>query len=273
MLGSIWLGGIVVKRFYDQELIRDIFHMFKKVIPLRIINKVRNIKKSKASLIYLILTLSGLLSYLVIIRAWGLLRLNPIRDTLLLLLIPITIFIVSKKKRDILSGQTVPYCFPEKARLYLSLHKTLVLTVVLVMTLYPLPQPPEYDFRYYHRSINEDDFVKVVQKVKDSYPLSEVKMFFDNDIVRGATRKTKNMVYPQNIEIAETEDILSGIGDKRYNFLFVDCGKEKSEFLKNVRQWVSIYKEQHNNVRVFYDSENIVIYLIENYGVSDSNKN
>jgi len=53
---------------------------------------------------------------------------------------------------------------------------------------------------------------------------------------RGATRKAKNMVYPQNIEIAETEDILSGIGDKRYNFLFLGCGREKSEFLKNIRE-------------------------------------
>ena len=139
--------------------------------------------------------------------------------------------------------------------------------------LYPLPKPPEYNFRYYHRSINEDDFVKVVQKVKDKYPLSEVRMFFDNDIVRGATRKAKNMVYPQTIEIAETEDILSGIGDKRYNFLFLDCGKKKSEFLKNIREWISMHKQQHNNVRVFYDSENIVVYLIENYNVSDSNRN
>ncbi|MBA7694735.1 hypothetical protein ES703_103348 [subsurface metagenome] len=225
MLGLVWLGGIGVKRFYDQELIRDIFRMLKRVIPLRIINKVRNIKKSKASLIYLVLTLSTLISYLVIIWALGLLRLNPIREISLLLLIPITIFIVSKKKRDILSGERVPYSFPEKARLYLSLHKTLVLTVVLVMMLYPLPKPPEYNFRYYHRSINEDEFVEVVQKVKDKYPSSEVKMFFDNDIVRGAPRKAKNMVYPQKIEIAETEDILSGVGDRRYNFLFLDSGK------------------------------------------------
>ena len=273
MLGSIWLGGIIVKRFYDQELMRDIFHMFKRAIPLRITNKAKNIKKSKASLIYFIVALSGLVSYLVIIWALGLLRFNPVRDTLLLLLIPITIFIVSKKKKDILSGERVPYCSPDNARLYLSLHKTLVLTVVLVMMLYPLPKPPEYNFRYYHRSINEDDFVKVVQKVKDKYPLSEVRMFFDNDIVRGATRKAKNMVYPQTIEIAETEDILSGIGDKRYNFLFLDCGKKKSEFLKNVREWISMYKEQHNNVRVFYDSENIVVYLVENYDVLDPKKN
>jgi len=272
MLGSIWLGSIIVKRFYDQELMRDIFYMFKRVIPLRIINKVRNIKKSKASLIYLILTLSTLASYLVIIWALGLLRLNPIRDTSLLLLVPITIFVVSKTKRDILSGDSVPYCFSEKARLYLSLHKTLVLTVVLVVILYPLPKPPEYNFRYYHRSINEDDFVEVVQKVKDKYPLSEVKLFFDNDIVRGATGRTKKMVYPQNIEIAETEDILSGIGDKRYNFLFLDSGKEKSESLKNVRKWISMYKEQHNNVRLFYDSEKIAVHLIENYEVSDSTK-
>jgi len=273
MLGSIWLGGIVVKRFYDQELIRDIFHMFKEVIPSRITNKAKSIKKSKASLIYLILTLSGLASYLVIIWALGLLRLNPIREISLLLLVPITIFVVSKKKRDILSGERVPDRFSEKVRLYVSLHKTLVLTVVLVTMLYPLPKPPEYNFRYYHRSINEDDFVKVVQKVKDSYPLSEVKMFFDNDIVRGATRKTKNMVYPQKIEIAETANILSGIGEKRYNFLFLDWGKEKSESLKNVREWLSMYKEERNNVRVFYDSENIVIYLIENYEVSGPNKN
>jgi len=226
-----------------------------------------------------------LISYLVIIRALGLLRLNPVRETSFLLLIPVMIFIVSRKKRDILSGQRVPYCFPENARLYVSLHKTLVLTVVLVMMLYPLPKPPEYNFRYYHRSLNEDDFVKVVQKVKGKYPLSEVKMFFDNDIIRGATRKTKNMVYPQIIEIfnstsyriakenatpgsAETEDILFRIGDKRYNFLFLSGGKEKSEFLKNVREWISMYKQQHNNVRVFYDSEKIVVYLIENYDVS-----
>ena len=273
MLGSIWLGGIIAKRFYDQELIGDIFYMFKRVIPLRITNKVRNIKKPKASLIYLILTLFTLISYLVIIWALGLLRVNPIRDVSFLLLIPITIFIVSKKKRDILSGERVPYCFPEKARLYLSSHKTLVLTVVLVMMLYPLPKPPEYNFRVYHRSINEDDFVEVVQKVKDKYPLSEVRLFFDDDIVRSAARKTKDMVYPQNIEIVETQGILSGIGDKRYNFLFFDCRQEKSESLESVREWISIYKEQHNNVRVFYDSENIVVYLIENYDVSDSNKN
>ncbi|GAJ20622.1 unnamed protein product, partial [marine sediment metagenome] len=67
--------------------------------------------------------------------------------------------------------------------------------------------------------------------------------------------------------------IFSGIGEKRYNFLFLDWGKEKSESLKNIREWISIYKEQHNNVRVFYDSERIVVYLIENYKVPDSNKN
>jgi len=273
MLGSIWLGGIIVKKFYDQELMRDIFHMLKRVIPLRITPKAKNIKESKASLIYVILTSSALVSYLVIIWAWGLLRLNPIRDTSLLLLIPITIFIFSRKKRDILSGERVPYGFPEKARLYLSLHKTLVLTVVLVAMLYPLPKPPEYNFRYYHRSINEDDFVNVVRKVKDNYPLSEVKMFFDDDIVRHATSKTKNMVYPQNIKIAKTEDILSGIGYKRYNFLFLDHREEKLESLRNIRETISVYKEQHNNVRVFYDSENIVVYLIENYDVLDSNKN
>ncbi|MBA7489496.1 hypothetical protein ES702_00030 [subsurface metagenome] len=264
MLGSIWLGGIIVKKFYDQELMRDIFHMLKRVIPLRITNKAKNIKESKASLIYVILTSSALVSYLVIIWAWGLLRLNPIRDTSLLLLIPITIFIFSRKKRDILSGERVPYGFPEKARLYLSLHKTLVLTVVLVAMLYPLPEPPEYNFRYYHRSTNEDDFVKVVQKVKDKYPLSEVKMFFDDDIVRHATSKTKNMVYPQNIKIAKTEDILSRIGDKRYNFLFLDYREEKLESLKNIRETIFMDKEQYSNVRVFYDSEKIVVYLLEN---------
>ena len=273
MLGLIWLGGIVAKRFYDQELMRDIFHTLKRVTPLRATHKAQNIKKSKASLIYLIVTLSGLAGYLVIIWTLGLLRLNPVRDTSLLLLIPITIFIVSKKKRDILSGEIEPYSPHKNTTLYVSLHKTLVLTAVLVTMLYPLPEPPEYNFRYYHRSVNEDDFVKVVQKVKDKYPLSEVKMFFDNDIVRGARKKTRNMVYPQNIEIGETEDILSGPGDKRYNFLFLRCEKEKLEFPKNVRQWVSMYKEQHNIVRVFYDSENIVVYVIENYEVSDSNKN
>ena len=273
MLGSIWLGGIIVKKFYDQELMRDIFHMLKRVIPLRINKNTKNIKESKASLIYVILTSSALVSYLVIIWAWGLLRLNPIRDTSLLLLIPITIFIFSRKKRDILSGERVPYGFPEKARLYLSLHKTLVLTVVLVAMLYPLPKPPEYNFRYYHRSINEDDFVKVVQKVKDKYPLSEVKMFFDDDIVRHATSKTKNMVYPQRLEIAGTQDILSAIGDKRYNFLFLDHGEEKLESLKNIRETIFMDKEQYSNVRVFYDSEKIVVYLLENYDVSGPNKN
>jgi hypothetical protein len=214
----------------------------------------------------------ALASYLVIIWVLGLWRLNPIREISFLLLVPITIFIVGKKKRDILSGERVSNCGPEKTGLYLSLHKTLVLTAVLAMMLYPLPKPPEYNFRYYHRSINEDDFVKVVQKVKDKYPLSEAKLFFDHDIVRHAGGKTKNMMYPQNIEIAETKDILSGIGDKRYNFLFLDCGKKKSEFLKKLRG-VSIYKEQHDNVRVFYESRNIVVYLIENYDFSDSNKN
>jgi len=273
MLGSIWLGGIIVKRFYDQELMRDIFHMFKRAVPLRIANKARSIIKSNVSLIYLMLSLSVLISYLVIIGALGLLRLNPIRDASFLLLIPITIFIVSKKKMDILSGERMPHCLPEKTGLYLSLHKTLVLAAVLVMMLYPLPKPPEYSFRYYHRSINEDDFVKVVQKVKDKYPLSEVKMFFDHDIVRHAGRKTKNMVYPENIEVAETKDILSGLGDKGYNFLFLDRREEKLESLKNIRETISVYKEQHNNIGVFYDSENIVVYLIENYDVLDSNKN
>ena len=273
MLGSIWLGGIIVKRFYDQELMRDIFHMFKRAVPLRIANKARRIIKSNASLIYLILSLSALLSYLVIIWTLGLLRLNPIRDTSFSLLILITIFIVSKKKKDILSGERVSHCFPEKAGLYLSLHKTLVLTVVLVAMLYPLPKPPEYNFRYYHRSINEDDFVKVLQKVKDKYPLSEVKMFFDQDIVRHVRKKIKNMVYPQNIEIARTEDVLPGLGNKRYNFLFLDRKKEELESLKNIRETISVYKEQHDNVRVFYDSENIVVYLIEKYDVSGPDKN
>ena len=273
MLGSIWLGGIIAKRFYDQELMKDIFHTFKRIIPLRITNKAKDIQESKVSLIYLMLTLSGLVSYLVVIWALDLLRLNPIRETSLLLLIPIMIFIVSKKKGDILSGERVPCCFPEKARFYLSLHKTLVLIVVLVVMLYPLPKPPEYNFRFYHRSLNEDEFVEVVQKVKDKYPLSQVKMFFDNDIVREARGKTKKMVYPQNIEIVETEDILSGIGDKRYNFLFLGCRKEKSESLKNISEWISMYKQQHDNVRVFYESKNIVVYLIENYDVSGPHKN
>jgi len=263
----------MVKRFYDQELLRDIFRMFKRVIPLRITNRAKNIKKSKVSLSYFILTLSALVGYLVAVWALGLLRLNLTREISLLLLIPITIFIVSKKKRDILSGERVPYCFPKNARVYLGLHKTLVLALVLVTMLYPLPKPPEYNFRVYHRSINEDDFVEVVQKVKDKYPLSEVKMFFDNDIVRGATRKTRNMVYPQNIEIAKTKDILSRMGHERYNFLFLDWGKEKSQVLKNIRECIAMYKKQHNNVRLFYDSERIVVYLIENYNVSDPNKN
>jgi len=247
--------------------------MLKRVIPLRITPKAKNIKESKASLIYVILTSSALVSYLVIISALGLLRLNPIREISFLLLIPVTIFIVSRKERDILSGERIPYGSPEKTGLYLGLHKTLVLTVVLVAMLYPLPKPPEYNFRYYHRSINEDDFVNVVRKVKDNYPLSEVKMFFDDDIVRHATSKTKNLVYPQNIKIAKTEDILSGIGYKRYNFLFLDHREEKLESLKNIRETISVYKEQHNNVRVFCESKNIVVYLIENYDVSDSNKN
>ena len=273
MLGSIWLGGIVVKRFYDQELIRDIFHLFKRVNPLRITNKGMNIKKSRASLIYFMVTLSGLVSYLVIVWALGLLRVNPIRDVSLLLLITITIFIVGKKKRDILSGERVSSCFPGNARLYLSLHKTLVLTAVLVVMLYPLPRPPEYNFRYYHRSINEDDLVKVVQEVKEKFPLPEVKMFFGSDIVYRARDKVANMVYPLNIGMAEIEDILSGIGDRRYNFLLLDRKKEKSEFVNKISEWISRSQEQHNNVRLFYDSENIVVYLVENYNVSGPYKN
>ncbi len=273
MLGLVWLGGIMAKRFYEQELIGDVFHTFKKVIPLAIMNRAKNINKSNVSLIYLIVTLSGLLSYLVVIWAWGLLSLSPIRDISLLLLVPSVIFIVSRKKRDVLSGEKISSYFPENARLYLSLHKVLVVAVVLVVMLYPLPKPPEYNFRYYHRSVNEDDFVKVVQEVKDEYPLSEVKMFFDRDIIRVAARKTINMMYPQNIEIVEVQGILSGIGNKRYNFLFLDYRKEKSESFKDIREWISIYEEQYGSIRVFYDSENIVVYLLENYDVSKPNQN
>ena len=258
----------MAKRFYDQELISDIFHVLKKLVPLRIRNIAVNIKESKSSLIYFVLTLSILVSYLVTVSALGLLRLNPVRDIVLLLLIPITIFVVSKKKRDILSWERIPYSFPKRPRLYLSLHKTLVLTVVLVAMLYPLPKPPEYNFRYYHRSTNEDDFVKVVQEVEDKYPLSEVKMFFDNDIVRGAVRKTQNMVYPQVIEIVETKNILSRIGDKRHNFLFLDRGKEKSESLEKVREWISMYKEQHNSVRLFTTRRTFWCILLRTIDVS-----
>ena len=71
--------------------------------------------------------------------------------------------------------------------------------------------------------------------------------------------------WPQVIEIVETKNILSRIGDKRHNFLFLDRGKEKSESFEKVREWISMYKEQHNSVRLFYDSENILVYLVENY--------
>jgi len=273
MLGSIWLGGIILKRFYNQELMRDISHILRRVTPLRIANRVNSIKESRISLIYAVLTLSILISYLVVIYVLGLCRLSLVRDLLFLLLIPIMVYVASKKRRDILSGEIEPYSLHKNTRLYDSLHKSLVLTAVFVVMLYPLPRPPEYNFRYYHRSVNEDDFVKVVQKVKDKYPLSEVRMFFDSGIVYRAREKTANMVYPQNIEIVETQGILSGIGDKRYNFLFLDLGKEKSESLESVREWLSIYEQQHNNVRVFYDSEKIVVYLIENYGVSRPNQN
>lgn len=273
MLGSIWLGGIIVKKFYDQELMKDILNIFKRVVPIQITNKAKNIKKLKVSLIYLPLTLSGLVGYLVIIWVLGLLKLNPIREASFLLLIPIMIFIVGKRKRDVLSGESVLCSLPEKTRLYLSLHKTLVLTGILVIMLYPLPKPPEYNFRYYHRSINEDDFVKVVQKIKDNYLLSEVKLFFDNDIIRAATTKTISMVYPQRLEITQSKDIPSGIGDKRYNFLFVDRGKEKSQVFKKIREWLSWYKQQHNNIRVFYQSENIMVYLLENYEVLNRKEN
>jgi len=273
MLGSIWLGGIILKRFYNQELMRDISHTLKRAIPLRIPNRANSIKESRVSLIYALLTLSILISYLAIIYVFGLCRLSPARDLLFLLLIPIMIFIASKKRRDILSGEIEPYSLHKNTRLYDSLHKSLVLTAVLVVMLYPLPKPPEYNFRYYHRSINEDDFVKVVQKVEDKYPLSEVKMLFGSDIVYRARDKITNMVYPQNIEIVEIEDILPRIGDKRYNFLFLDYRKEKSESLNNIRKWISTYEEQHNNVRLFYDSENIVVYLVENYDVSGPHKN
>lgn len=268
MLGAVWLGGIIAKRFYDQELMRDVLHTFKKVIPLPITNKAKSINKSKASLLYVILTLSGLASYLVVVWVFGLLRANPIRDVSLLLFVLIAIFLVGRKKRDVISGERVSSRFPENARLSLSLHKILVLTAVLVVMLYPMPKPPEYNFRYYHRSINEDDFIKVVQEIKDRYPLSEAKLFLDDDIVRGAAGKTKNIMYPQNIEMVATQDILSGMGDKRYSFLFLDYEKEESDSFKNMREWVSIYEEEHNPVRVFYNSENIVVYLIENYDVS-----
>lgn len=273
MLGAIWLGGIIAKRFYDQELIRDVFHTFKKVIPLVIMNRARNIKKSKASSVYLILTLSGLVSYLVVVWSWGLLRLNAIREISFLALILITIFLVGRKKRDVISGERVTSLFSEKTRLSLSVYKILVLTAVLVVVLYPLPKPPEFNFRYYHRSINENDFVKVVQEVEDEYPLSEVKMFFDHDIVRHAAKKTGNIIYPQRVEIVEAQDILSGRGEKRYSFLFLDYRKEESDSFKNMRGWVSMYEEEHNSIRVFYDSENIVVYLIENFDVSKPNQN
>jgi hypothetical protein len=290
MLGSILLGGIILKRFYNQELMRDISHILRRVTPLRIANIANSIKESKISLIYALLTLSILISYLAVIYVFGLCRLSLARDLLFLLLIPIMIYIVSEKRRDILSGEIEPYSLHKNTRFYNSLHKSLVLTVVFVVILCPLPRPPEYNFRYYHRGVNEDDFVKVVQKVKDKYPLSEVKMFFNSDIVYRAREKTGNMVHPQHIEIAKIDDILnfspketsetallkgedeekskfiilSRMGDKRYNFLFFDCRKEKSDFLNELRKWISMYKEQHNNLRLFYDSERIMVCLIEN---------
>ena len=273
MLGLIWLGGIMAKRFYDQELVGDIFHTFKKVIPLPIINRAKSIKKSNVSLLYLTLTLSGLVSYLVVVWFWGLLRLNPIREVLFLALVPITIFVVGRKKRDVVSGERVSSSFPKNTRLSLSLHKILVLTGVLVVMLYPLPKPPEYNFRIYHRSINEDDFVRVVQEIEDKYPLSEVKLFFDDDIVRRVKVKIRGIIYPQHVERVGTQYILSGIGDKRYNFLFLDSREDKSESLKNIREWISVYEEEHDAIRVFYDSENIVVYLIENYDASKPNQN
>lgn len=221
-----------------------------------------NMGKSKGSLIYLILTLSVLIGYLAIIWALGLLGLSPIREASVLLLIPIMIVMAGRNRRDVLSVETAPYGSPQSTRTSLSLHKTLVLTVVLVVMLYPLPKPPEYNFRYYHRNTNEDDFVKVVQQIEHGYPLRKVRIVFDNNIVRRAARKTKNMVYPQNVEIVETQDILSATGNKRYNFLFSGAAMEKSEFLEKTKEWVSKSK-QHNDVRVFFNSDNIVVYLIE----------
>lgn len=273
MLGSAWLGGVIVKRFYEQKLIGDTFQFLRRVIPLKIVNKIGSIEKSRASLIYPVVTLSVLAGYLVIVWSAGLCRFNFIRGILFLLLILSGVFIISKRERSVLPKRKLLHCSNTNKNQYANLHKVLVSVAILTVILYPLPKLPEYNFRYYHRSINEDDFVKVVLKVKDKYPLSEVKLFFDHDIVRGATRKTKNMVYPEAVEIAETEDILSGIGDKRYNFLFLDWRKEKSESLENVREWLSMYKEQHNNIRVSYESKNIVVYLIENYDVLDPKKN
>ncbi len=273
MLGSIWLGGIAVERFYDQRLMRDIFCALRRALPLSNPDKAKNIKKSMASLIYLVLTSLGLVGYLIVVSIFGLLRVNPIRDVSMVLFVLIAIFLVGRKKRDVLSGERVSSRFPESTRLSGSLHKVLVLTAVLVVMLYPLPRPPEYNFRIYHRSINEDDFVKVVQEIEDKYPLSEVKLFFDDDIVRRVRVKTGGIVYPQSVEIVGTQYILSGIGDKRYNFLFLDSRKDKSESLKNIREWISVYEERHDAIRVFYDSENIVVYLIENYDASKPNQN
>ncbi len=236
-------------------------------------NRAKNIRKSKASLVYLAVTLSGLVGYLIVVWVFGVLRANPIRDVSLLLFVLIAIFLVGRKKRDVISGERISSHFSENTRFSLSLHKILVLTGVLVVMLYPLPKPPEFDFRYYHRSTNEDDFVKVVQEIEDEYELSEAKMFFDHDIVRHAATKTGNMIYPQRVEIAGTQEIRSGVGDKRYNFLFLDSGKEESESFKDIREWMSVYEGQYGPIRVFYDSENIVVYFIENNGVSEPNGN
>ncbi len=271
MLGSIWLGAIMLKRFYNQELMRDIFHILRRVTPLRIVDRVKSIKESRISLIHAVLTLSILASYLAVVYAFGLYRSNLIRDLLFLLLIPTMVYVASKKRRDILSGELEPYSLHKNTRSYGSLHKSLVLAVVFVVMLYPLPRPPEYNFRYYHRGLNEDDFVKVLQEVKDEYPLSEVKMFFDSDIVYRAWEKTIRLVYPQSIKTARIDDVLSysqketsETALKRYNFLFLDRKKEKSGSLNGIMEWIFTYKEEHNKVRLFYDSQRIAVYLLEN---------
>jgi len=286
MLGSVWLGGIVGKRFYEQKLIRDALQFLRKVIPLKIVNKIESIEKSKASLIYPVVTLSILAGYLVIVWGAGLCKFNLIRGILFLLLILGAVFIMVKRQKSVLSEEKLLYSSnPNKSR-YANLHKVLVSAAILVAMLHPLPKPPEYNFRYYHRSVNEDDFVKVVLKIKDEYPVSKVEMFFDDDIVYSAKGKVKNILYPQKIKIGEPTDILnffqreftnkesfkSGdnkkivsfeVENKKYNFLFLEQGKEKSETIKNIKRWISLYKQYHNKANVFYESENIVVYLIQ----------
>jgi len=282
MLGSIWLGGVIVKRFYEQKLIRDAFQFLRKVIPLKIVNKIKSIEKSKASLIYLVVTLSILAGYLVIDWRAGLCKFNLIRGILFLLLILGTVFIIGKRKKSVLpEGKLLHF---SNKNPYINLHKVLVSIAILAVMLHPLPTLPEYNFRYYHRSVNEDDFVKVVLKVKNEYPVSEVEMFFDNNIVYSANGKVKNIFYPQKIEIAEPKDILDffqrefanrelpksrnnkkiassfEVDNKKYNFLFLDRGKGKSEAIENIKKLISIYKQHHHKARVFYKSENIIVY-------------